>query len=185
MKKKKNALILASALAVLSSTGFGQISHSLDKVRRLQRDIVAVPVRAAERAVRPAAGSVLNSANPMAVVPGDAFERQMAKLEAGKIYVVAPSPENERDFREAMEPQLRQLVGDAPSATVPRIFRVTAKNGNDVQFKPYGYFGDRLAWQQGTGKFRGSILVGIMALDPDAAQGGLSKAMVFQALDGG
>lgn len=202
----KRALLLA-AFAVTNAAAFAQgtttapaartraaTAPALDAAQRarltrsiaeLQRDIAAAPAAAATEVAQPAASAVPDAAAGTAVTgagPQPRFDRQLSRLEPGKVYVVEPSPQKEETFRALVEPQVRTVAGSAPLATVSGIYRVTAKNGSEVQFKPYGYFGDRLAWQQETGRYRGSIFVGILALDPGAAEGGLSKAMVFQAL---
>jgi hypothetical protein len=163
-------------------------------VRQLQREIASSAV--ADTVAQPAHTAVptgtpivppTTAPEPATRAPAVAeqptYHERPPLLESGKIYTVEPSAVRERTFKALVEPKVRALAGDKPIASPTGIFVTRANDGADVQFKPFVYVGDPLTWQREERSFRGSIFVGVAALDDEAAAAGLSKAVVFQTLD--
>jgi hypothetical protein len=205
------ALVLAALAlnAALATPAFAQNASRATVVqkpatRQLQREIATVPVAeiariptdtvaapagpastaAADASTAPEAAPAATDPAPAATAPSSVAEvRPLSTLQRGRLYYARVSPEQETRISEIVEPTIRATAGDRPVMTIPGVVRVLSRAGDEVQLKPYVFFGDRLTYSATARKFVGSIFVGVASIGEREDQDELSAPVIFQVLE--
>lgn len=167
------------------TTEFKELNRAISKVPVAEvptNRAAGIPADAVRTEVTEAADRVTLPAGTVGE-RGEAPAAPAPSMKPGRLYYAAVTPQLESQIKTLVEPTVRQLAGDQPIATVPGVVRVLSRGGEEVQFKPYVFFGDRLKYSTAEKKFLGSIFVGVAPIGENRDPKELSAPVIFQVLE--
>src|SRR5882724_4380915 len=156
-------------------------TQDLQVLRRALEQRQAVEVnRAAVVNPAPAPAAAANVARPMP--PSN------LQIASGVLYRVPVVGDEDRRLNEALSSRIQGSSGDVQThavTAIPCLIRQLAKDGTQVQLKPYILAGEPLSYDANLDVFLGSIRVGVADLFDDVEGRALSAPVTFEVLEQG
>lgn len=107
-----------------------------------------------------------------------------AALKAGVLYKVPIAREEERQIEQAVTQRLQTSAPGVRVVPLPGVVSQVAKDGREVQLKPFALPGQPLTYQPQRRMFEGSIRVGVADVFDQTEGKPLSAPVTFQVLEG-
>ncbi len=161
-------------------------TQELQGLRRALEQRQAVEVNRAavvNPAPAPAAAAAAAAANVARRMPPSNLQ-----ITSGVLYRVPVVGDEDRRLNEALGSRIQGSGGDVQTHTVtaiPGLIRQLAKDGTQVQLKPYILAGEPLSYRADLDVFLGSIRVGVADLFDDVDGRALSAPVTFEVLEQG